>query len=335
MIEKILFCHMAAFVLGFVLDLLLGDPYWLPHPVRLIGRWIRFLEDVIQGEEQEKRYIIRDYYHGKALVACVLIPVMIVVAALLILAYVINIWLGMALEIIFTYQLLAAKCLKVESMKVYDCLKEHDLVGARQKVSMIVGRDTEDLDEKGVIRAAVETVSENTTDAEVSPMLYLAIFGPIGGFFQKAVNTMDSMVGYKTRRYEFFGKAAALLDDRVNFIPARLAAILMVLAAYLSGKEYSGKNAWKVFKRDRYKHASPNSAQTESACAGALQICLGGNCFYFGNPSEKQYIGDAIRPMEPGDIVRANHLLYVVSFLAMFFFLVLLAAVFLLVRFLL
>ena len=204
--------------------------------------------------------------------------------------------------------------MKTESMKVYKQLSEHDLCGARKAVSMIVGRDTECLDEEGVAKAAIETVAENASDGVIAPMLYLALFGPVGGFFYKAVNTMDSMVGYKNDRYHAFGTAAAMLDDVVNFIPARISAMLMILSCCFLGNEFDQKNAMKIFKRDRYQHASPNSAQTEAACAGALGIRLAGDASYFGRIVKKPYIGDPLRAVETEDIRRANRLLYGMAF---------------------
>ena len=173
-----------------------------------------------------------------------------------------------------SYQILATKCLKIESMKVYKCLKEEGLEAARKSVSMIVGRDTAVLDEEGVVKATIETVAENTSDGVIAPMIYTAIGGPVLGFLYKAVNTMDSMVGYKNDKYIFFGRAAARLDDFVNYLPARISAYLMIAAAFLGGKSYNVKQAYKIYKRDKRKHASPNSAQTESVCAGALGVRL-------------------------------------------------------------
>jgi len=180
---------------------------------------------------------------------------------------------------------------------------------------MIVGRDTAALDEAGIIRAAVETVAENCSDGVIAPMLYLAVGGPVLGFLYKAVNTMDSMLGYKNDRYLHFGRAAAKLDDAVNYIPSRIGAWLMIMAAFLPGREFDGKNALRIFIRDRFRHASPNSAQTESVCAGALGIRLGGDAVYFGKMVKKPYIGDARREEEEKDILRANRLLYRTAFL--------------------
>lgn len=249
------------------------------------------------------------------MVLIVLVSVVIVSSFLLLAAYQIHPYVGMAVESLMTYQILAVKCLKVESMKVYHCLKESNLGRARTAVSMIVGRDTKCLNEEGVAKAAVETVAENTSDGVVAPMLYLAAGGPILGFLYKAVNTMDSMVGYKNEKYLYFGRAAAKLDDFVNFLPARISALLMIAASYLSGRDFSGKGAWNIYRRDRRKHASPNSAQTESVCAGALSIRLAGDASYFGKTIKKPYIGEALRKVEYEDIKRANRLMYVAAWL--------------------
>jgi len=203
----------------------------------------------------------------------------------------------------------------VESMRVYKCLKQEDLEAARQAVSMIVGRDTATLDEVGVAKAAIETVAENTSDGVIAPMLYTALGGPVLGFLYKAVNTMDSMIGYKNDKYLYFGRAAAKLDDIVNFIPARISAYLMIFSAFMSGKCFDGRNAFKIYKRDNRKHASPNSAQTEAVCAGALRIQLAGDASYFGKIVKKPYIGDAYRKVESEDIKRANRLMYLTAWL--------------------
>lgn len=230
-------------------------------------------------------------------------------------AYRVHPLLGVVVESIMTYQILATKCLKTESMKVYDALQKQDLEAARKAVSMIVGRDTQSLDETGIAKAAIETVAENTSDGVIAPMLYTAIGGPVLGFLYKAVNTMDSMVGYKSERYLYFGRTAARLDDAVNYMPARISAVLMIAACLLSGSDYNAKKAWRIYRRDRYQHASPNSAQTEAVCAGALGIRLAGSASYFGKLVEKPYIGDAERAVETEDIKRANHLLYLTAWL--------------------
>ncbi len=302
--------HTIAFGLGFILDMILGDPYCLPHPIRLIGTLISRLEERLLDKEaaaQEKRK------KGRLLVVAVTGTTVCIAAVLLVLAYVVHPCLGIAVETVMTYQTLAAKCLKVESMKVYRCLKEEDLAAARKAVSMIVGRDTEVLDEEGVAKAAIETVAENTSDGVIAPMLYDALGGPVLGFFYKAVNTMDSMVGYKNEKYLDFGRAAAKLDDVMNYIPARISAYVMIFAAYIGGRDFDGANAKKIYKRDNRNHASPNSAQTESVCAGALGIRLAGDASYFGKLVKKPYIGDALRGVETEDIRRVNRLMYITA----------------------
>ncbi len=330
--------HMIAFFLGFLLDLLLGDPYCLPHPIRLIGGLIAGLEKRLRAgasaadSKEPAKHPEEDSRNRKELrqgiVLAVAVPAITVAAVLLLLllAYGLHPFVGAAAETILTYQLLAAKCLKTESMKVYRCLKEGNLPQARRAVSMIVGRDTECLDEAGVAKAAVETVAENTSDGVIAPMLYLALGGPVLGFFYKAVNTMDSMVGYKNETYLYFGRAAAKLDDAVNYIPARISAGLMIVASFLSGRQFSGRGALAIYRRDRRNHASPNSAQTESVCAGALGICLAGDARYFGKTVKKPYIGDGLRSIEYEDIRRANWLMYGCAWLCQALCLLLLAA---------
>ncbi|MDE6709028.1 MAG: adenosylcobinamide-phosphate synthase CbiB, partial [Oscillospiraceae bacterium] len=180
-----------------------------------------------------------------------------------------------------------------------------------------VGRDTDKLDETGIIKAAVETVAENTSDGVTAPLMYISVGGAALGFFYKAANTMDSMIGYKNEKYADIGKFAAKLDDFLNFIPSRLTALIMIFSAYLL--KFNGRNAFKIWQRDRRKHASPNSAQTESVCAGALEIQLAGDAYYFGELHKKEYIGDNIRPVENEDIRRANRLMYCTSVVVLFF----------------
>ena len=224
--------------------------------------------------------------------------------------------LGCFIEAVLTYFLLALKSLKTESMKVYERLENGTLDEARRAVSMIVGRDTENLSDEQVSKAAVETVAENASDGVVAPMFFLALGGPVMGFFYKCVNTMDSMIGYKNERFIDFGRAAAKLDDFVNFLPSRFCALLMVFSCFFLGKDFDAKNAWKIFLRDRFKHESPNSAQTESACAGALRVQLAGPAFYEGRLEKKPFLGDSLRKIGHDDIKKANRLLYSAAFLA-------------------
>ena len=307
--------HIVAFFAGFLLDLILGDPYCLPHPIRWIGSLIAKLEKSLLDINQ-KRDEKKELQRGRFLVFIVLGITVLVSTLLLVGSYLIHPYIGIVVETIMTYQILATKCLKVESVKVYKCLKSEGLEASRRAVSMIVGRDTSVLDEEGVAKAAIETVAENTSDGVIAPMLYTALGGPIVGFFYKAINTMDSMVGYKNEKYLHFGRTAAKLDDVVNYIPARISAYLMILASFIAGKAFDGKRAYQIYKRDNRMHASPNSAQTESVCAGALGIQLAGDASYFGKIMKKPYIGDAVRPVEFEDIKRVNHLMYCTAWIS-------------------
>lgn len=320
--------HIFAFIAGFLLDLLIGDPHFIPHPVRLIGSLISFLDKrlncgVRNNRSGEKTAVdvniekikLSKYKRGMLLAFTVIIVVFAVSALILATAYSINLYAGIIAEAVMTWQILATKCLRVESMRVYDALRTDGVDAGRRAVSMIVGRDTSVLDAAGVTRAAVETIAENTSDGVIAPMLYTAIGGPVLGFVYKAVNTMDSMIGYKNDKYMYFGRFAARLDDVVNFIPARISAYLMIVAAFIGGRQFDGQNAYRIFKRDRFNHASPNSAQTESVCAGALRVRLAGDAVYFGKLVKKKYIGDGLREIEYEDIKRANRLMYITAFL--------------------
>lgn len=295
-----------AAALGAALDLAFGDPRWLPHPVVLFGKLIALLEKLL-------RRVFPATKTGERLAGGVLAALMLAVSfvpVFFLLRWLgrVSVWARFALESFWCFQLLAAKSLKKESMKVYDALAAGDLPLARTQVGRIVGRDTGALTEAGVTKAAVETVAENASDGVVAPLFYLLLGGAPLGLLYKAVNTMDSMVGYRSERYRYFGTAAARLDDVLNFLPARIAGVFMALAAHLGG--FDGKNAWRVFRRDRYNHKSPNSAQTESAMAGALRVQLAGDAYYFGELVHKKTIGDDLRPVVPADIPAANRLMY-------------------------
>ncbi len=305
--------HIIAFLCGFILDLLVGDPYWLPHPIRWIGSLIGALEKKFLQDENQTA----DAKRRKGIITVVLVITIteLFVIGLLLGAYYINIVFGVMVETIMTYQLLATKCLRKESMKVYRELHriksgQGTIEDARYAVSMIVGRDTQNLDQIQIAKAAVETVAENTSDGVIAPMIFLAFGGPIAGFFYKSINTMDSMIGYKNDRFMDFGRCAAKLDDVVNFLPSRISAWFMIISCFFLGKKYSAVEAYRIFKRDRFNHKSPNSAQTESACAGALGIQLAGDASYFGKIVKKPFIGDKLREIEIDDIKRANNLLY-------------------------
>ena len=311
--------HIFAFIAGFVLDLLIGDPHFIPHPVRLIGSFISFLDKRLNCDAgyniSEKKLNLIKYKRGMLLAFTVIFATFAISVIIIVAAYSINLYAGVIAEAVMTWQILATKCLRVESMRVYDALRTDGVDAGRRAVSMIVGRDTSVLDAAGVTRAAVETIAENTSDGVIAPMLYTAIGGPVLGFVYKAVNTMDSMLGYKNDKYMYFGRFAARLDDVVNFIPARISAYLMIAAAFIGGRQFDGKNAYRIFKRDRFNHASPNSAQTESVCAGALRVQLAGDAVYFGKLVKKKYIGDGLREIENEDIKRANRLMYITAFL--------------------
>ena len=272
--------HIFAFIAGFVLDLLIGDPHFIPHPVRLIGSLISFCDKRLNCDAgyniSEKKLNLIKYKRGMLLAFTVIFATFAISVIIIVAAYSINLYAGVIAEAVMTWQILATKCLRVESMRVYDALRTDGVDAGRRAVSMIVGRDTSVLDAAGVTRAAVETIAENTSDGVIAPMLYTAIGGPVLGFVYKAVNTMDSMLGYKNDKYMYFGRFAARLDDVVNFIPARISAYLMIAAAFIGGRQFDGKNAYRIFKRDRFNHASPNSAQTESVCARGFKGAAGG-----------------------------------------------------------
>lgn len=304
-----------ALAAGFLLDLAIGDPRWLYHPVRLIGKLIDRLETHIRKVFPKTPG--GELAGGFFLVIGVVLVTVGVTAGILHMAYGLHAAAGFALESFMCYQMLAVRSLKDESMLVYDALtsgRESSLADGRDAVSRIVGRDTQNLDETGVTKAAVETVAENFGDGVFAPMFYMALGGPVCMYLYKAINTMDSMLGYKNERFLYFGRAAAKLDDVVNFIPARMAGLLLVISAWIG--PFDGKNAGRIFARDRRKHASPNSAHTEAAAAGALDIQLAGNAYYFGRLCEKPFIGDPLQTVVPDDIRRMNRLMYGAAFLS-------------------
>lgn len=294
---------------GFGLDLLLGDPAWMPHPVVYMGKLISLLEKFLRARLPKTSK--GEFWGGVILAAVLPLAVLAVSGTACVLAARIHPACGFALQTLWCWQSLAVKGLADESRKVCEALEEDGLPAARKAVSRIVGRDTDALDEAGVIRAAVETVAENFADGVAAPMLYMFLGGAPLALVYKSINTMDSMVGYKNERYLYFGRAAAKLDDAANYIPSRLAALFWIFSAAITGQD--AKGACRIWKRDRRNHASPNSAQTEAACAGALGVQLAGPAYYFGERYEKPTIGDALRPIEPEDIRRANDMLYIAS----------------------
>lgn len=305
-------------LLGYILDLILGDPYNIPHPVRFIGSLISKTETLL-------RRLFPKTAKGE-LISGIFMPIIVVgistVGALLILklAYKIHVIVGIIVDSIMCYQMLATKCLKDESMKVYQSLKSGDLELSRKNVSMIVGRDTQNLDVTGVTKATVETIAENTSDGIVAPMIFMALFGSIGGIFYKSVNTLDSMIGYKNDKYLYFGRVSAKLDDLLNYIPSRISAIFVIVATFFLNLDF--KSAFRIWQRDCRNHPSPNSAQTESAYAGALNVQLAGDMYYFGKLYHKKTIGDNIRPIQIEDIKTSNKILYVTSLISLIFCLI-------------
>ena len=294
---------------GFGLDCLLGDPLSAAHPVVLMGKLISFLEKKLRSRFPKTPQGERT----AGTIMALLVPLVSAGAGLLLLylAWRVHPWAYFAVSAFLCWQCFAARCLMTEAKKVVTCLETQGLAAGRRQVAMLVGRDTENLSEEQVIKAAVETVAENTTDGVVAPLLWMALFGAAGGLLYKAINTMDSMVGYKNEKYLHFGRAAAKLDDGANYVPARLSALAMIGAAFLL--KLDGKGAWRVWRRDRRNHASPNSAQTEAVMAGALNVRLAGDAQYFGVVHKKPYIGDDIRPIEVEDIRRSHRLLFATS----------------------
>ena len=302
-----------ALLFGFGIDLLVGDPHGIPHPVVGIGKLISFLEKGL-------RRLFPKTDGGEIAAGGVLWVLVVVIctalpAGILFLCDRLSPWLRLTVESIMCWQILATKSLKDESMKVYMALESGDLEESRHAVSMIVGRDTARLDDAGVTRAAVETVAENTSDGVVAPMLFLALGGAPLGFLYKAVNTMDSMLGYLEPPYKNIGLIPAKMDDAANFLPSRLSALLMLAAGFLLGLD--GKNGWRIFRRDRRNHASPNSAQTESVCAGLLGVRLAGDAWYHGVLHRKQYIGDGNREITHRDIPLTCRLMYLTALLTL------------------
>lgn len=304
---------MGALVIGFGMDLVLGDPHGFPHPVVLMGKQISFLE------RQLRRFFPEtpsgEKAAGGVLWLLVVLPALAFPALILWGFDQISPWLRIAAESVMCWQILAVKSLRDETMKVYDALETGDIGQARYAVSMIVGRDTQQLDDAAVTRAAIETVAENTSDGVIAPLFCLAIGGAPLGFFYKAVNTMDSMLGYTDPPYTNIGLIPAKMDDVLNFLPARISAVLMLFGGCIL--RLNVKNGWKVFLRDRYHHASPNSAQTEAMCAGLLGLRLAGDAWYHGVLHKKPYIGDSLRPVRHEDIPLTCRLMLVTAVIAL------------------
>ena len=298
---------------GFILDGIFGDPAWLVHPVVIMGKAItaleKFLRKRLPNTPEGERL------GGRILAMALPVGTLLITGGVCWLFYRISPILGFAIELLWCAQALAAKGLAQESTNVYRELVKGDLPASRRAVSRIVGRDTAELTSEGVTKAAVETVAENASDGVIAPLFYMMLGGAPLALVYKAINTMDSMVGYKNEKYLNFGRAAAKLDDAANYLPSRIAALLWIASAALTGND--AKSAWRIWRRDRRKHASPNSAQTESACAGALNVQLAGPATYFGKYYDKPTIGDAVRAIEPKDILRANTMMYTASLLGL------------------
>ena len=305
----------AAVVLGFVIDAFLGDPEWLWHPVIAIGKLISRAEKMLRRILPDSSFAL---HAGGVLLWIIVCGISFLVPfAVLSLAGRIHPALTFILETIFCYQIIARLCLSDAGRKVTVALEE-SLESGRRAVGMYVGRDTSALSEEGVIKATVETIAENTSDGVIAPLLFLLIGGAPLGFLYKAVNTLDSMVGYHNDCYEYFGRFSARMDDLFNYIPARVTALCMVAASPFCG--LNGSHAWKILCRDAKKHKSPNSGYPESACAGALDVQLAGDAVYFGKLVKKATLGDPIRPIERADIVRSARLMTAASVLALMLF---------------
>ena len=294
---------------AFILDQIFGDPRNFPHPVVIIGKLISAMERFTRKvfPKTNKSELAAGAFTW-LIVATVSFAVPFI--ALVLLAKV-NVWAAFALNIFWSYQIFASKSLKEQSMLVYRYLEAEDLPNSRKYLSWIVGRDTSELDPEEITKAVVETVAENTSDGITAPMLYMMILGAPLGMLYKAINTMDSMLGYKNDRYMYFGRIPAKIDDVANFIPARITGLLMCLTAPLIGLD--GRNAYRIYKRDRLKHLSPNSGHLEAACAGAMHIMLGGDSFYFGKLVEKASLGDPDREVRITDIPGSIKMMYASS----------------------
>lgn len=298
---------MLSYTIGLVLDFIIGDPNNPFHPVRMIGALGSKLENIT-------RRVFKNLKISGFITWLGVILITFLVNSLIVrLAFSISYILGIIIEGILLYFCISSKGLKVEGLKVIKVLESGDIKGARKQLSYIVGRDTEVLDEEGIIRAVIETVAENTSDGIIAPLLFGALGGAPLAMTYKAVNTCDSMFGYKNDKYIDFGFVSAKMDDLFNYIPARLTGYLVIFAAFILALDY--KNSYRIYKRDRYNHTSPNSAHPESAVAGALGIRLGGTNYYFGKIVEKPTIGDKNKVIEISDLYKTNNILLVVTLL--------------------
>jgi len=309
--------RVALLILAVIVDALIGDPLWLPHPVRLIGKAIA------RGEQWLRRELSspgQDFFFGLSLAVGIVIATYMLAALLLRVLGALSWWLEQSVAVLLGSLCLARRSLKEHASAVFYPLCAGDLKRARAMLARIVSRETGDLSEAEIIRGTLESVAENSSDGVVAPLLYLAIGGVPLALAYKAVNTLDSMLGYHTERYEYFGKAAARLDDLVNLVPARLTALALVSAAGLLSsfsREYDGVAAWRMAWRDGHKHASPNAGYPEAALAGALGLRLGGPSRYFGVVVEKPTLGEAQQVLSSAHILRSLALLDIASVLVL------------------
>ncbi|NME81922.1 cobalamin biosynthesis protein [Clostridium sp. SM-530-WT-3G] len=300
---------MMELTIGFILDLIIGDPNNPVHPVRIIGKLCSFLEK-----------IMRKIFKNSLKLAGLIVWILTVTISFLVVFFIVNaarkfnLYFGIILEGVIIYTCISSKGLVVEGRKVIKYLLKNDIEGARKQLSYIVGRDTQNLDEKGIVRAVVETIAENMSDGVIAPIFYAGIFGAPLAMAYKAVNTMDSMFGYKNDKYMEFGFFPAKLDDVFNYIPARITGTIIVISSFILRYDY--KNSFKIYKRDRYNHTSPNSAHPEAAMAGALDVQLGGANYYFGKLAEKPTIGDKLKEIEIKDVESTTKILYLSAFIS-------------------
>lgn len=299
---------MITFIAAYVADLIFGDPEWMSHPVRWIGRLITYAEKKLRTAADVSK-VTR--LKGIALVVLVVGATMFCAWGCIAVLRGIHPILGDIAWVYAAYTTLAVKDLRVKAQAVYQALRKNDVRTARTELSKIVGRDTADLQEEGITKAAVESIAESTSDGIIAPLFYLIIGGPVLALGYKAVNTLDSMVGHKDEKYIDFGWCAARLDDIANFIPARLSGFLIAGASWGAGNGF--QNAWKIMLRDGKKHASPNSGMPEAAMAGALGVKLGGPSTYAGEVIEKPYIGDSVRTVERAMIPEALTISFISS----------------------
>lgn len=307
-------------LLAFLLDFMVGDPYPL---IKIIGHPVIYIGNFIKKTECFLRFIFSSSKKQLQLAGFLLLLIIVggcsfFTQLFFTILYNLSPQLGFVVETFFCYQLLALRSLQVESHKVYLPLISDDLEASRFALSYIVGRETSQLSKEDVTKATVETIAENASDGVIAPLFYMFLFGGVGGIFYKSVNTLDSMVGYRNEAYQYFGTASAKMDDILNFIPSRISAFAMLCACYFLKLDY--KNGTKIFKRDRFCHKSPNSAQTESVVAGALGVQLGGTATYFGKVYQKDTIGDNLRTITPDDILLAHRILIVSSFISLLLF---------------